>query len=81
MCFTAEKLSRSTFHTVIHAMYKLITELLCYHSDVIIVQTHLDHIRNTILTEVSLIIEANDSTKVLCCLYVHTLSQVTLVVH
>ena len=75
-CFTAEKLSRSTFHTVMHAMYKLITELLCDHSDVVIVQTHLEHIRSTILTEVSLIIEATDSTKVLYmyCLYVHPLS-------
>lgn len=65
MCFTVEKISSSIFHTVMHAMYKLVNQVLCKHSDITIVRTHLEHVSNTILSEVSVIIQCTDPTKVL----------------
>ena len=65
MCFMVGKISSSTFHTVMHAMYKLVDQVLCNHSDITMVRTHLEHVRNTILTEVSVIIQHTDPTKVL----------------
>ena len=63
-------MSKSTFHTVMHAMYKLITMLLCNHGDVRDVQAHLEHIKNTILTEVSVIIQDINHAKVILCVCV-----------
>lgn len=65
MCFTVERMSRSTFHTVMHAMYKLTSQLLCNHGDITNVQAQLEHVRNTILTEVSIIVQDTNSAKVL----------------
>ena len=62
MCLTVGRISRSTFHTVMHAMCTLVNQLLCNHGDVINVRAHL---RNTILTEVSVIMNDNDYAKVL----------------
>ena len=73
-CLVAEKVSKSTFHTVMHAMYKLITMLLCNHGDIRDVQAHLEHIKNTILTEVSVIIQDINHAKVIyycVCVRVH----------
>ena len=49
---------------MMQAMYKLIGQLLCDYSDIPIVQTHLEHVRNTVLTEVNVIIQDSDSAKV-----------------
>ena len=48
-----------------HAMYKLVNQVLCNHSNITMVQTYLEHVRNTILTEVSVIIHHTDPAKVL----------------
>ena len=57
-------------------MYKLITMLLCNHGDIRDVQAHLEHIKNTILTEVSVIIQDINYAKVIyycvcACVCVH----------
>ena len=75
-CLVVEKVSKSTFHTVMHAMYRLITLLLCNHGDVRDIQAHLEHVRNTILTEVSVIIQDINHIKVVrncvsLCICIH----------
>lgn len=65
-------------------MYKLITMLLCNHGDIRDVQAHLEHIKNTILTEVSVIIQDINHAKVIyycVCVFMsmHTLCVVVTV--